>query len=106
MPKNEARLHEILGTDTEKWNTNCLVPYPKEFDKQIDLVAEAVRIAHLDPARARAMVQSFDSEPMKRWFIDVALWSGAWRVARTRISVAKVSTTCAKNTTLGERIYL
>ena len=79
MPKNEARLHEILGTDTEKWNTNCLVPYPKEFDKQIDLVAEAVRIAHLDPARARAMVQSFDSEPMKRWFIDVALWSGAWR---------------------------
>jgi len=79
MPKNEARLHEILGTDTEKWNTNCLVPYPKEFDKQIELVAEAVRIAHLDPARARAMVQSFDSEPMKRWFIDVALWSGAWR---------------------------
>jgi hypothetical protein len=82
MPKNEARLHEILGTDTEKWNTNCLVPYPKEFDKQIDLVAEAVRIAHLDPARARAMVQSFDSEPMKRWFIDVALWSGAWRAER------------------------
>jgi len=79
MPKNEARLHQILGTDTEKWNTNCLVPYPKEFDKQIDLVAEAVRIAHLDPAKARAMVQSFDSEPMKRWFIDVALWSGAWR---------------------------
>jgi hypothetical protein len=82
MPKNEARLHEILGTDTEKWNTNCLVPYPKEFDKQIDLVAEAVRIAHLDPAKARAMVQSFDSEPMKRWFIDVALWSGAWRAER------------------------
>jgi hypothetical protein len=71
-----------LGTDTEKWNTNCLVPYPKEFDKQIDLVAEAVRIAHLDPAKARAMVQSFDSEPMKRWFIDVALWSGAWRAER------------------------
>jgi hypothetical protein len=82
MPKNEARLHEILGTDTGKWNTNCFVPYPKEFDKQIDLVAEAVRIAHLDPAKARAMVQSFDSEPMKRWFIDVALWSGAWRAER------------------------
>jgi hypothetical protein len=82
VPKNEAQLQESLGTDTEKWNTNCLIPYPKEFDKQIDLVAEAVRIAHLDPAKARAMVQSFDSEPMKRWFIDVALWSGAWRAER------------------------
>jgi len=90
MPKNEARLHEILGTDTEKWNTNCLVPYPKEFDKQIDFVAEAVRIAHLDPAKARAMVQSFDSEPMKRWFIDVALWSGAWRAERVGLHEKRI----------------
>jgi len=82
MPKNEARLHEILGTDTEKWNTNCLVPYPKEFDIQIDLVAEAVRIAHSDPVRAKEIVQSLDTEPMKRWFIDVALWSGTWRAER------------------------
>ena len=79
MPKNEARLHEVLGTDIARWNKNCLVPYPKEFDKQIDLVAEAVLITHSDPARAREIIQSLDSEPMKRWFIDVALWSGAWR---------------------------
>jgi len=79
MPKNEAQLQEVLGTDPAAWSNNCLVPYPKEFDKQIDLIAEAVRIAHSDPAKARALVQSLDTELMKRWFIDVALWSGAWR---------------------------
>ena len=79
MPKNEAQLQEYLGADKASWNKNCLVPYPKEFDKQIDLVAEAVRIVNTDPVRARGIVQSLDTEPMKRWFIDVALWSGAWR---------------------------
>ena len=79
MPKNEARLREVLGKDKASWNNNCLVPYPREFDKQIDLVAEAVQIAGSDPAQARALVQSVDTESMKRWFIDVALWSGAWR---------------------------
>ena len=82
MPKNEAQLQESLGTDKASWNKNCLVPYPKEFDEQIDLVAEAVRIANSDPARAKEIVQSLDTEPMKRWFIDVALWSGAWRAER------------------------
>ena len=82
MPKNEAQLQESLGTDKASWNKNCHVPSPKEFDEQIDLVAEAVRIANSDPARAKEIVQSLDTEPMKRWLIDVALWSGAWRAER------------------------
>jgi len=82
VPKNETRLHEVLGTNPAVWNNNCLVPYPREFDKQIDLVAEAVQIAQSNPAKAKAMVQSLDIESMKRWFIDVALWSGAWRAER------------------------
>ena len=72
MPKNEAQLQESLGTDKASWSKNCLVPYPREFDKQIDLVAEAVQIAHSDPAKARAIVQSLNTEPMKRWFIEVS----------------------------------
>jgi hypothetical protein len=79
MPKNEARLHDVIGTNPAVWNKNCLVPYPKEFDQQIDLVAEAVQIAQSSPGMAREIAQSLDAEPMKRWFIDVALWSGAWR---------------------------
>ena len=79
MPKNEAQLQESLGTDKASWSKNCLVPYPKEFDQQIDLVAEAVQIAQSSPGMAREIAQSLDAEPMKRWFIDVALWSGAWR---------------------------
>jgi hypothetical protein len=79
MPKNETRLQECIGIDPAVWNKKCLVPYPREFDQQIDLVAEAVQIAQSSPGRAREIVQSLDAEPMKRWFIDVALWSGAWR---------------------------
>jgi len=79
MPKNDARLREVIGTNPAVWNKNCLVPYPKEFDQQIDLVAEAVQIAQSSPGMAREIAQSLDAEPMKRWFIDVALWSGAWR---------------------------
>ena len=79
MPKNAALLHDEIGTNPAVWNKNCLVPYPKEFDQQIDLVAEAIRIAQSSPGLAREITQSLDAEPMKRWFIDVALWSGAWR---------------------------
>jgi 5-methylcytosine-specific restriction endonuclease McrA len=79
MPKNAALLHDVIGTNPAVWNKNCLVPYPKEFDQQIDLVAEAVQIAQSSPGMAREIAQSLDAEPMKRWFIDVALWSGAWR---------------------------
>ena len=79
MPKNAALLHDEIGTNPAFWNKNCLVPYPKEFDQQIDLVAEAIRIAQSSPGLAREITQSLDAEPMKRWFIDVALWSGAWR---------------------------
>ena len=79
MPKNDALLREVLGTNPAVWNKNCLVPYPKEFDKQIDLIADAVQIGQSNPVRAKEMVRSLDTESMKRWFIDVALWSGAWR---------------------------
>ena len=82
MPKNAALLHDEIGTNPAFWNKNCLVPYPKEFDQQIDLVAEAIRIAQSSPGLAREITQSLDAEPMKRWFIDVALWSGAWRAER------------------------
>ena len=57
MPKNEARLQEVLGTDKASWNNNCLVPYPREFDKQIDLIAEEVQIAQSDPVRAKEIVR-------------------------------------------------
>lgn len=79
MLKNAALLHDEIGTNPAFWNKNCLVPYPKEFDQQIDLVAEAIRIAQSSPGLAREITQSLDAEPMMRWFIDVALWSGAWR---------------------------
>ena len=72
-------LDELLGTDSTRWPKHCLVEYLVEFDTQIDLVARAMQLAATDRAGARKLVRSIDAEPMRRWFIDVALQSGYWR---------------------------
>lgn len=75
----QQRLRIKLGTDPAKWPTHCLVQYPKEFDAQIDLVAQALDAVADNPSLARELVLKVDSESMKRWYIDVALRSGYWR---------------------------
>jgi hypothetical protein len=72
-------LEQRLGNDSTRWPKHCLIDYPAEFESQIDLVQQAAELAHQDPRRARELVRSIDHESMKRWFIDVALRSGAWR---------------------------
>jgi len=73
------KLAELLGTDSARWPKHCLVGYPVEFDTQIDLVAQAMQLAVANRAGARKLVRSIDDDPIKRWFIDVALQSGYWR---------------------------
>jgi hypothetical protein len=68
-----------LGTQSIEWPRHCLIPYPSEFDTQIDILASAVECASTRPAVARELVHSIDAESMKRWYIDVALQSGYWR---------------------------
>jgi 5-methylcytosine-specific restriction endonuclease McrA len=75
----QRKLAELLGTDSKRWPKHCLIEYPVTFDKQIDLVAQAVQLAPTDRARARKLVRSIDTDSMKRWFINVALQSGYWR---------------------------
>lgn len=81
----QQRLRIKLGTDPAKWPTHCLIQYPKEFDAQIDLVAEALDVAVDNPSLARELVLKVDSESMKRWYIDVALRSGDWRAEHSGI---------------------
>ena len=42
---NKARVREILTDDTTKWSRECVLPYPKEFDRSIDLLLEASLMA-------------------------------------------------------------
>jgi hypothetical protein len=72
-------LESSLGTDPATWPRHCLVPYPTKFDDEIDQVERAIGLLATEPQLARELVQSVDSESMKRWFINVALQSGFWR---------------------------
>jgi len=82
----EFALKFVLETNPSTWPSHCLVTYPAEFDSQIDKLGQALKLANTDPDKARDIVKSIDSEKMKRWFIDVALKSGAWRAKYSGVS--------------------
>lgn len=86
MPQNENVLIEELGSDYSKWPKHCLIQYPPKFESQIDLVKQALSVVESNPNYARQLVGSIDEKAMKRWFIDVALWSGAWRAKLIDVS--------------------
>ncbi len=76
----------FLETNPSAWPSHCLIPYPAEFESQIDKLEQALKIANTDPDQSRDIVKSIDSEEMKRWFIDVALKAGAWRAKYSGVS--------------------
>ena len=83
---SEFALNFVLGANPSAWPRHCLIPYPAEFDTQIDKVGLALKLANTDPDQSRDLVKGIDSEEMKRWFIDVALKSGAWRAKYSGVS--------------------
>ena len=82
----EFALNFVLGTNPSAWPSHCLIPYPAEFDTQIDKLGQALKLANTDSDKSRYLVKMIDSEEMKRWFIDVALKSGAWRAKYSDVS--------------------
>ena len=81
LPKNVEALVSELGRKPESWPRNCLINYPKSFNHDIDLIAQALKIVSIRPNDARSLVLSIDADAMKRRFIDVALWAGSWRAS-------------------------
>ena len=79
-------LNFVLETNPSTWPSHCLIPYPEEFDSQIDKLGKALKLANTDPDQSHDIVKSIDSDEMKRWFIDVALKSGAWRAKYSGVS--------------------
>jgi hypothetical protein len=99
----QRKLAELLGIDSERWPKHCLVEYPVAFDKQIDIVAQAMRLAVTDRAGARKLVRSIDAEPMKRWFIDVALQSGYWRAEHVGKATKRDTATKRARKSIGQK---
>jgi len=85
----QKTLKTRLGVDSQRWPRNCLIPYPTEFEVQIDQVQQAVQIAPKDPVAAREQIRQVDSESMKRWYVDVALQSGLWRARHLGVSMSE-----------------
>ena len=83
---SEFALNFVLGANPSAWPRHCLIPYPAEFDTQIDRLEQALKLTNTDPDQSRDIVKSIDSEEMKRWFIDVALKAGAWRAKYSGVS--------------------
>jgi 5-methylcytosine-specific restriction endonuclease McrA len=74
-----------------------LIPYPEEFDLHIDRLGQALKLVNTDPDKSRDLVKSIDSDEMKRWFIDVALKSGAWRAKYSGVSDSDLKRTRRRN---------
>ena len=86
VPKDVLSLQKHLGDDERTWPKQCLIEVPPEIRADIDLVVEAAGLARTNPQMSRSIVGGVDAEAMKRWFIDVALWSGSWRAERRNSS--------------------
>ncbi len=86
-------LNFVLETNPSTWPSHCLIPYPEEFDLHIDRLGQALKLVNTNPDKSRDLVKMIDSEEMKRWFIDVALKSGAWRAKYSGVSGVDVKRT-------------
>jgi hypothetical protein len=54
------------------------LPYPREFDFEIDRFVEAVRVVVSgDFKQAKEMVEAIDHEPMVNWYDEIAQHVGA-----------------------------
>jgi len=81
MPADRRSLEKFLGRDCETWRTSCLITYPPELDrlKIASRIIAAVSAANTSLQDARRIIQSIDSNGLKRFFIDVAQHAGSWR---------------------------
>ncbi len=85
VPKDVLRLQQHLGDDESAWPKHSLVKVPPDIRADIDRVVEAVQVAQTDPQKAKSIIGLVNAEEMKRWFIDVVLWSGFWRAERRKL---------------------
>jgi hypothetical protein len=87
VPKKFLSFQKHLRDHERTWPKQCLIEVPPEIRVDIDLVVEAAALARTNPQMSRSIVGGVDAEAMKRWFIDVALWSGSLRgLLRTKPS--------------------
>jgi len=101
---SEFALSFVLGANPSAWPRHCLIPYPADFDTQIDKLGQALKLANTGPYQSCDIVKSIDSEELKRWFIDVALKSGAWRSKYSGVSGVDVKSSSRRKAISQKRL--
>jgi 5-methylcytosine-specific restriction endonuclease McrA len=78
---NKALVRERLTTDPANWSRECVLPYPKEFEKSIDLLQEAAgHAARGNIEQAKQIIGQMQDAEMRSWFDDLAQNSGKVRL--------------------------
>ena len=94
MPKDVARLEQVLGTDSSRWPKSRLIELPPEVDpwSASCLLLEALQTATKDSTKASRMLREFPDDLLKRWFMDVAQHVGKWRYNQRQQSAENTRT--------------
>lgn len=80
---NKELVRERLTADTAEWSRECVLPYPKEFERSIDLLLEASRVATQGESgvlQAKQLISQMADAEMRSWFDDLAQNSGTVRL--------------------------
>ena len=88
---NKELVRDRLTTDIASWSRQCILPYPKEFDKSIDLLNQAAFAAvKSDVAHAQQLIKQMADAEMRSWFDDLAQNSGKVRLEILNRTPAKL----------------
>ena len=77
---NKNKVRDLL---TAEWSRECVIPYPKKFDRSIDLLLEAATLATQGKSgveQAQQLISQMADAEMRSWFDDLAQNSGTVRL--------------------------
>lgn len=83
LATNKQHVRQMLGLDPRLWSRECVLPYPRSFERSIDLLLEAaVFVSQGDSGRdpARDLIKQMDDQEMRSWFDDFAQNAGKVRL--------------------------
>jgi 5-methylcytosine-specific restriction endonuclease McrA len=81
VPIDRTSLEKFLGRNCGSWPKGYLITYPPELDrlKVAGQLIAAVSASTTSLQDSRRIIESIDSNGLKRFFIDVAQHAGSWR---------------------------
>ena len=81
---NKEQVRNRLTTDISTWSRECILPYPPEFERSIDLLLQAALLAKKGGEQrvkqAQSLIKQMADADMRSWFDDLAQNSGKVRL--------------------------